>query len=512
MRCSWSQLAGLAALLGVIGSGCTSTAPSGLSSVRQVSAQRPSLTAEASPVVRAQTPSSRFSPALPPVSNWASGQTATAPSDNAPGSEDHLRGPMRISGGQPATVAQAGSLPAPEGRVVPAQFAAPLPVAPGPGTNPGMPAINYPDGQQYYPPGRTADLDVYVSEAQTGRFMFGVGVNSDAGLTGQIVIDERNFDWRRVPTSWGDFVNRQAFRGAGQGFRIEALPGTQVQRYMVSFDEPYLLDTNISFRVSAYWFDRSYFDWSENRFGGRIGLGTRSATMPDLSFNGSLRAERVDVSRPRILGVAELDEVLGKSELYTVRFEITHDTRDAAFSATEGHLFQIYVEQGLGTFDYPRGGFDYRQYFLMRQRPDGSGRHVLGFSYRADFSGGNTPLYEHFFAGGFSTIRGFDFRGASPLSGGVIVGGEFMFLGSVDYTFPITANDMIKGTVFCDYGTVEEKINFESDDFRVSVGVGLRIYVPAMGPAPIALDFAVPLHREGTDQIQNFSFFIGLGR
>ena len=50
------------------------------------------------------------------------------------------------------------------------------------------------------------------------------------------------------------------------------------------------------------------------------------------------------------------------------------------------------------------------------------------------------------------------------------------------------------------------------DDFRVAVGAGLRITVPAMGPAPIAVDFAIPLNREDTDRIQNFSFFVGFGR
>jgi len=70
--------------------------------------------------------------------------------------------------------------------------------------------------------GTPTPLDIFVEETRTGRFMFGVAVNSDAGVTGQITIDERNFDITRVPTSWDDFVNGSAFRGAGQGFRIEA--------------------------------------------------------------------------------------------------------------------------------------------------------------------------------------------------------------------------------------------------------------------------------------------------
>jgi outer membrane protein insertion porin family len=42
--------------------------------------------------------------------------------------------------------------------------------------------------------------------------------------------------------------------------------------------------------------------------------------------------------------------------------------------------------------------------------------------------------------------------------------------------------------------------------YRVSVGVGLRLYIGALGPAPIALDFAVPLMKQDTDETQVFSF------
>jgi outer membrane protein insertion porin family len=110
-------------------------------------------------------------------------------------------------------------------------------------------------------------------------------------------------------------------------------------------------------------------------------------------------------------------------------------------------------------------------------------------------------------------MRGFDFRGASPMGpGNVAIGGQFRFLGSVEYFFPLTADDMIKGVVFCDYGTTEEEIELHSDNYRVAPGFGLRLNIPAMGPAPLALDFAVPVTRAPTDNIQNFSFFFGFSR
>ena len=75
----------------------------------------------------------------------------------------------------------------------------------------------------------------------------------------------------------------------------------------------------------------------------------------------------------------------------------------------------------------------------------------------------------------------------------VAVGGQFGMLASAEYMFPITADDMLRGVVFCDTGTVEPTISNWSNNYRVAPGFGLRITVPAMGPAPIALDFAFPV-------------------
>jgi outer membrane protein insertion porin family len=84
------------------------------------------------------------------------------------------------------------------------------------------------------PPPAGNDVLVTVQETNTGSLLFGVGVNSDAGLSGSVVLNERNFDILRPPTSLEELL-RGAFRGAGQEFRIEAVPGTQTQRYSATF-------------------------------------------------------------------------------------------------------------------------------------------------------------------------------------------------------------------------------------------------------------------------------------
>ncbi len=364
--------------------------------------------------------------------------------------------------------------------------------------------------REYQLPGTPVPLDVMVEEARTGRFMFGAGVNSDAGVTGQITIDERNFDMFGIPTSWSEIVDGEAFRGRGQGFRLEAIPGNRVQRYMVSFTEPYLFWTPISLNVSGFLYDRGFYDWNESRAGGRLGLGYRLT--PDLSVSAALRMEDVRISDPRVVGVAALDEVLGSNDFYSSQFSLRHDTRDLPFSPTEGHLIELTYEQAFGEYDYPRGEVDVRKYFMVRQRPDGSGRHTISVSLSAGFSGTDTPLFENYFAGGFSTLRGFDFRGASPVENTVVVGGRFRTLGSVEYSIPLTADDMIKGVAFCDFGTVEREITIDKDNFRVAPGFGFRISVPALGPAPLAFDFAFPVASADTDDEQIFSFFFGASR
>ena len=359
-------------------------------------------------------------------------------------------------------------------------------------------------------PTRVIDINPRVRETQTGRFMLGVGVNSDAGLVGNIVLDEQNFDWTRFPRSWEEIRSATAWRGGGQRFRLEAAPGTEVQRYMATFQEPYLFDTQYTLGLSGFYYTRFYEDWDEDRVGGRIAIGRQLA--PDLSMTFAYRGAKVGIFNPIVPTPPTLDAALGDSALHGFEVSLAHDTRDNAFLATEGHLFEIGFEQVVGTYSYPRINLDLRKYFLLRQRPDGSGRHVLKFAGTLGWTGDDTPIYDHYFAGGFSTLRGFEYRGASPQEWGSIVGGDFLMLASVEYLFPITADDALRGVIFCDTGTVEPTIDDWSDTYRVAPGFGLRIAIPAMGPAPIALDFAFPISHAPGDREEVFSFFVGFGR
>ena len=364
---------------------------------------------------------------------------------------------------------------------------------------------NIPFGENY------ADLDVIVGETQTGSVNIGGAFNSENGIVGQFTIDERNFDIRAIPRSFRELFDGTAFRGGGQAFRLELVPGAEVQRYLVSYSQPYLFGTNYSLSLSGYLFDRNFFDWDEQRVGGRISLGRRLT--PDLSFSVGLRLEDVEIDDPRLDTSPTLNEALGDNDLYLFNVGLIRDTRDHPFLPTEGSYLSLTYTQGFGDFDYSRGDVEYRRYRLLYERPDGSGRHTVSFASKLGVSGSSTPIFENYFAGGFSTLRGFEFRGAAPLENGVRVGGEFQWLNSVEYLFPITADDMIKGVVFCDFGTVEEEVEINGENFRVAPGVGLRVHVPALGGgAPLAFDFTFPVSSAEGDEEQVFSFYISANR
>ncbi len=224
------------------------------------------------------------------------------------------------------------------------------------------------------------------------------------------------------------------------------------------------------------------------------------------------KAEDIRIYQPRVNNVADLNEVLGHTQLYSFLSSVAHDTRDSTFLPTEGHFVSFGLQYSIGSFQFIRFTNSIQQFFLLRQRPDGTGRHTLGLYNQFGISGSDTPLYERFFAGGYGTLRGFQFRGASPQINTVEVGGDFENVSSVEYMFPITADDMIRGVMFVDFGTVEytpSSITWEN--FRIAPGFGFRVTIPMISAAPIALDFAVPVHQAPTDIRQLFSFFVGLG-
>ena len=377
-------------------------------------------------------------------------------------------------------------------------LAAPAPVRFDPNAPPGASPYIHP-----------IPVEIHVSETRTGSLMASVAVSSDAGLMGRFVFEEQNFDILNVPRGFRFSDWRNAFRGRGQRFRIEAVPGTHVQRYSASWETPYWLDLDYSFGVNGFYYQRYYDQWYEDRLGGGISFG--KLWTPDISTRLSLGGQQVTIYRPRI-PVPELmggfpGNVLGKHPMYNIGLTAIYNTRDNEYMPTEGHMISAGVEQILGDYQFLRGNVDMRKYFMLRERPDRSGRWVLGLRSSLGVTESGTPIFERYFGGGFTNLRGFDFRGVSPRNEfGYVLGGCMEFYNSAELIFPLTADDMVRGSVFLDTGTVEKSFTKWEDNYRAAIGFGLRLTIPMMGPAPIALDFAFPLSTGRGDDKQMFSF------
>ena len=374
--------------------------------------------------------------------------------------------------------------------------------------NPALEGSPYNNQFQSLPPG-WVDIDIGATEGRTGRIMMGAGVNSDAGIIGSFIWEETNFDLFAPPRSFSDIINGRAYRGGGQRFRAEAAPGDIVSRYAISWTDPYFLYSDYVFSVSGFYYNRFLWDWDEDRVGGRISLG-RQVT-PEFSVNAALRLEEVTLKNPRapMGGVpAVVARSVGTSFLSTTRLSASNDTRDSVILPGEGHFMEVAYEQAFGDFHYPRFEGEARQYFTLYNRPDESGRQILMLAGNLGFSGNNTPVFERYYAGGFQSFRGFAYRGVTPRINGVSIGGRFQALGTVEYRVPVTADDMIQFVVFSDVGTVDTQVSFART--RATVGVGLRIIVPAMGQVPLAFDFGVPVAKEFFDDERIFSFYVGI--
>ena len=351
-----------------------------------------------------------------------------------------------------------------------------------------------------------ADVMASVDEAPTSRLMLGVGASSFGGLYGNANFTENNFNILGIPRSFDDIRQGRAFRGAGQQFSIDLSPGTLINYYNISFRDPYLFELPIGLNVSGYQWNRTYYDWREQRSGGRFGLGKQFGTQAyaDVAF----RVEDVNIYGFKYPAPAALLDVAGHTTLSTFRTSFRIDTRDNPFLPSGGHFFETALEQGVGTYIFTKGTVEGRKYWTTGSRPDGSGKRVLTLRGFFGATSRDTPIFERFYAGNLNSLRGFQFRGVGPYVMTVNTGGIMESLSSVEYRFPWTANDNIQQVFFIDTGTVEQDYRFTN--YRVSVGTGLRVMIPQIfKQIPIALDLAFPVEKGPQDRVQYFNFSVG---
>lgn len=306
-------------------------------------------------------------------------------------------------------------------------------------------------------------------------------------------------------------LQRRKPRSYGASVGVSSSDGP---RGTIAFNHLNLLQRNIRFHLRARWGFRAYLydttltePWLIGRTSGSFRLLGRKLEEDDGvralqgSFNLSRKlpnAHRLNLEyNYRHLRDTSLD--LTETDLSTtvssVRFLWTQDTQFPSLNPVTGMLNQATVEYAGGVLGGRSSFIKTVANSIFHQQIHKSD-YVLSTSLRLGLTTGlqenresELISFERFWAGGSTTVRGYEERGLGPED---ITGkhrGNVQFIFNTELRFAIL--NPIHGILFLDSGNVwgtTEDIEFTW--MPTSVGVGLRLN---LGPLIAGVDYAVPL-------------------
>jgi translocation and assembly module TamA len=282
----------------------------------------------------------------------------------------------------------------------------------------------------------------------------------------------------------------------GAGFGTDTGP-----RGRAAWQRPYVnrrghwLETDL--RVSAV----------QSLLAGTYGVPLPPRHTDTLSLRSNLLSENTDVSDTlRLqLGAEHATTRFGWQERIGLdyeleRFDVGNDTETSGLLIPSVRWTRTWADDRLRTRRGLRLGLDLRgaqssllsRISFLQLRIDGKLIRTLGETRviaRGEFGATATsdfdrlPVSHRFFAGGDTSLRGFDFRSLGPRDAdGKVVGGRYLALAGLELEHPI--RERWSGAVFSDFGNAVDSL---SDRFEYSVGAGLRWESPV---GPLRVDIA----------------------
>ncbi len=360
-------------------------------------------------------------------------------------------------------------------------------------------------------------LVVDVVEKSTGEFSIGAGYSTGGDTPG--------------PSVEGSITERN-FLGRGQFIRLSAGGGKNSRDYGLSFTEPHFLGRRISAGFDIYNQTRNYTNYNTETLGAtvRFGLPITNSITTQLAYNisqekysfpdscltnGALDPAKCNVSQAIQQGVAESPWL--KS---SVSLGLVYNTIDDMKNPHEGIYANVSTEvAGLGgDAKFVKVTGRGSVYQTISEQWDLVGVLSGGAGYVRGYSNDGLRIFDQFQSSD-RMIRGFAFNGIGPVASGTSgdhLGGTTYFNASAEAQFPLPVvpeSFGLRGAVFADaatlYGTSLDSslVQAGSADMklRASVGVGLMWASPF---GPIRIDYAIPVKKEATDDVQQFNFGI----
>jgi outer membrane protein insertion porin family len=299
-------------------------------------------------------------------------------------------------------------------------------------------------------------------------------------------------------------------------------------RYDAEFAQRHVLGTQFQLALNAYIENDATVE--------PIVIRTRGAaigTLRHLSQRTDLTASLSDENIEREIPGAETE----KSHSRLLRGSVSHDTRDFVLDPHRGTYRDLRGELAGG---FLGGDNDFYTLNTSLQRYwSKSGGIVFAVRGRFGFADAygsskdaGVPIENRFFTGGGNSVRGFKENSLGPTelveqSAGdpveTVVGGRLLVVGNAEIRFPLPLLSRYRfsaaafadgGNVWSSLGAVDigdfdpfvSKNDVTDEDFRYSIGVGLRYNTPV---GPIRLDYGIPVKRDGTEPSGRFHLSLG---
>lgn len=368
-------------------------------------------------------------------------------------------------------------------------------------------------------PGSAPDqvvLVVTVVEKSTGEFSVGAGYSTGGDTPG--------------PSVEGSITERN-FLGRGQYIKLAAGGGRHSRDYSISFTEPYFLGRRIAAGFDIYKSTRQYSHYDTDVTGGtiRFGLPITNSISTQLAYNisqekysypdsclkadGTLDPSKCNVSGPIQQGIAESPWV--KS---SVSAGLVYNTIDDMKNPHEGIYANFNTEvAGLGgNAKWVKVSGRASVYQTLSEQLDLVGLVSGGAGHIASYGNGGLRVFDYIQSTD-RMIRGFEYGGIGPVAlggSGDHLGGATYFNASAEAQFPVPVipeSFGLRGAVFADaaslYGNTLTGVDTSTTGMklRASVGVGLMWASPF---GPIRIDYAIPVKKQPTDNVQKFNFGI----
>jgi outer membrane protein insertion porin family len=361
-------------------------------------------------------------------------------------------------------------------------------------------------------PGTTDQVDVNIglTEKATGNIMVGAGLSSSEGLVLSGSVSQNNVF------------------GTGNRLAVQINSGRVNKVYSLSFTNPYFTLDGISLGYDIYRRDVnasslstvSAYDSSTYGAGVRFGFPVNEKDFISLGATYERTSLTLGANPP--LQYTRFVDTFGKDN-DTLRLDAawSRDTRDSFLFPTRGLVQRVAVEVGtpIGSLEYYKLSLQHQQFFTLSKAFTLMLNGEIGFG---DGLGGKPlPFFKNFYAGGNSSVRGFDSATLGPKavdSTGAItsLGGDKRIVGNAELFFPLPGlkdDQSLRMSVFADAGAafgpgdyLGRYGTFAFADLRYSAGVSL-MWVSPMGPLKFSL--AKPLRSQSDDKTQAFQFTLG---